>query len=209
MGGRVDPKDTWWEKNTADNMRDVDGTDELLAALADAGERLVIVDFYARWCGACRALYPKLCKIAAANPEVVFLKVEFDDNREMCRSMGVKVLPYFHLYRGAEGKVASFSASISKVGRLREAIEEHAPGSTGGSSRDASKDESRDRGAHFALRRPRRRLIRVCTHRARGRRSSDGDEGETTRVPGNPSGRGRERRIFFFFRAAPFASCCV
>lgn len=144
MGGRVDPKDTWWEKNTADNMRDVDGTDELLAALADAGERLVIVDFYARWCGACRALYPKLCKIAAANPEVVFLKVEFDDNREMCRSMGVKVLPYFHLYRGAEGKVASFSASISKVGRLREAIEEHAPGSMGGSSRDASRDESRD-----------------------------------------------------------------
>ena len=34
MGGRVDPKDTWWEKNTADNMRDVDGTDELLAEAA-------------------------------------------------------------------------------------------------------------------------------------------------------------------------------
>ncbi len=27
---------------------------------ADAGDRLVIVDIYAKWCNACRALYPKV-----------------------------------------------------------------------------------------------------------------------------------------------------
>lgn len=31
----------------------------------------------------------------------------------------LQVLPYFHFYRGAEGRVASFSASVSKVGMLR------------------------------------------------------------------------------------------
>ena len=48
-----------------------------------------VVDFYARWCGACRALYPKMCKMAAAeeNQNVLFLKVEFDDNKDMCRNM--------------------------------------------------------------------------------------------------------------------------
>jgi thioredoxin-like negative regulator of GroEL len=99
--------------------------DQFLRELQSAGESLVVVDFYARWCGACRALYPKLCKLAVLNPEVVFLKVEFDDNKDLCRSMGVKVLPFFHMYKGKAGKVAGFSASVTKVNRLRDALEEH------------------------------------------------------------------------------------
>ena len=108
MGGKVDPKDTWWLKSTSsnDNMIDVNGTEEFLQALKEAGDRLVIVDFYARWCGACRGLFPKLCKIASQeeNKDILFVKVEFDDNKEMCRSMGVKILPFFHFYKGKEGK---------------------------------------------------------------------------------------------------------
>ena len=40
----------------------------------------------------------------------------------MCKSLGVKMLPYFHLYRGQRGKLSQFTASISKVQRLRDAI---------------------------------------------------------------------------------------
>ena len=123
--GRVDPSDKWWTKHEAANMRECGGMDDFLACVAEAGDRLVVVDFYARWCGACRALAPKLAKIAEANPDVIVLKVEFDDNKDMCRSMGVKVLPFFQLYRGAEGKVASFSASLSKSHKLADAVAEH------------------------------------------------------------------------------------
>jgi thiol-disulfide isomerase/thioredoxin len=126
MGGRVDPSDQWWTKDSAPNIKDCTSMDAFLEELRLAGDKLVVVDFYARWCGACRALHPKLCKIAVQNPDVIFLKIEFDDNKEMCRSMGVKVLPYFHMYKGKDGKVASFSASLSKVNRLREALAEHA-----------------------------------------------------------------------------------
>ena len=88
-------------------------------------DKLVIVDVYARWCGACRALYPKLCKIAAEYPDAVFVKINFDENKDLCKSLGVKVLPYFKFYRGTEGCVAQFSCSIAKIKLMRAALEEH------------------------------------------------------------------------------------
>lgn len=99
----------------------------LFDAQNDHSDKLIVVDVYAQWCGACRALYPKLCKIAATYPDVVFVKLNFDDNKDLCRSLGVKVLPYFKLYRGTEGCVAQFSASIAKIKLLRAALEEHSP----------------------------------------------------------------------------------
>lgn len=106
-------------------MKDVHSTDEFCQALSGAGEKLVIVEFYASWCGSCRALFPKLCKIAEANKDILFFKVNFDENKAMCKSLNIKVLPYFHFYRGAAGRLDDFSASISKLPRLREAIEKH------------------------------------------------------------------------------------
>ena len=67
---------------------------------------------------------PKLCK----SPPPIrrgLRQAQFDDNKDLCRSLGVKVLPYFKLYRGTEGCVAQFSASIAKIKLLRAALEEH------------------------------------------------------------------------------------
>lgn len=58
---------------------------------AIARDRLVVLDFYANWCGACKALYPKLCKLSDENPEMVLLKVNFDQNKQLCKALGVKV----------------------------------------------------------------------------------------------------------------------
>lgn len=49
----------WWEKN-APNMIDIHSTQEFLSALSQAGDRLVIVEFYGTWCASCRALFPKV-----------------------------------------------------------------------------------------------------------------------------------------------------
>ncbi|KAL5572491.1 hypothetical protein UlMin_022088 [Ulmus minor] len=114
----------WWEKN-APNMIDIHSTQEFLSALSEAGDRLVIVEFYGTWCASCRALFPKLCRTAEDHPEILFLKVNFDENKPMCKSMNVKVLPYFHFYRGADGQLESFSCSLAKFQRIKEAIETH------------------------------------------------------------------------------------
>ena len=41
-------------------MIDIHSTEEFLNALSQAGDRLVIVEFYGTWCGSCRALFPKV-----------------------------------------------------------------------------------------------------------------------------------------------------
>ena len=117
----------WWEKGLdLPNVVAVEGTEGLLEAMALAGDRLVMVAFYATWCGACRMVHPKLLQLAGERPEdLVLLKVNFDRDRAMCKSLGVKVLPFFHFYRGADGKLAEFTASLKRVQRIRDALVEH------------------------------------------------------------------------------------
>ncbi|PWZ16375.1 Thioredoxin-like 2, chloroplastic [Zea mays] len=115
----------WWEKNAGPNMIDIHSTVEFLDALRDAGDRLVIVEFYGTWCGSCRALFPRLCRTALETPDVLFLKVNFDENKPMCKRLNVKVLPFFHFYRGADGLLEAFSCSLAKFQKLKDAIAMH------------------------------------------------------------------------------------
>ena len=127
---RVETKERWWEKESEDggspNVKNVYNMENFLYQLGEHRDKLVVVDFFATWCGSCRALYPKLLQLARENEEnIVILKVNFDEHKKMSKQLGVRVLPYFILYRGSMGKVAEFSASLSKLKRLRSAIAEH------------------------------------------------------------------------------------
>lgn len=117
----------WWTKDMPVNLTHVESVQQLVDELAEGAkaDQLVVVDFFAPWCGACRSLFPKLKKLCAEHPDVRFLAINFDENKGLARGLGVKVLPFFHMYRGAEGRVGAFSASVSKVSKLREAIEDY------------------------------------------------------------------------------------
>ncbi|XP_073276903.1 thioredoxin-like 2, chloroplastic [Primulina huaijiensis] len=115
----------WWERNAGPNMIDIHSTQEFLNALSQAGDKLVIVEFYGTWCASCRALFPKLCRTAEEHPDILFLKVNFDENKPMCKSLNVKVLPNFHFYRGADGQLEAFSCSLAKFQKIKDAIALH------------------------------------------------------------------------------------
>ncbi|XP_042435993.1 thioredoxin-like 1-1, chloroplastic isoform X2 [Zingiber officinale] len=115
----------WWQKKTAPNMEEVESIDQLEHMLLNAEDKLVVVEFLSPQCGGCKALHPKICQQAELNSSAMFLKVNFDQHRGMCRSLGVPVLPFFQFYRGAEGRVCSFSCTNANIQKFKDAVKKH------------------------------------------------------------------------------------
>ena len=61
---------------------------------AVSGDKLVVVDFFATWCGPCRMLGPVIEKIAEKyEGEVVVGKLDVDQEKEITRRYGVMTVP--------------------------------------------------------------------------------------------------------------------
>jgi len=69
--------------------------DELKQELTDAGDKLVVIDFFAEWCGPCKVIAPIIGEMATANPNVVFLKVDVDENEDSAAEYGISAMPTF------------------------------------------------------------------------------------------------------------------
>jgi len=67
--------------------------DSVLDQAADDG-RLVLVDFYADWCGPCKVLGPMLEKMEPDyEGKVDFIKVDTDRNQALSQAFGIRSLP--------------------------------------------------------------------------------------------------------------------
>ncbi|XP_042513902.1 thioredoxin-like 1-1, chloroplastic [Macadamia integrifolia] len=115
----------WWEKTPKPNMVEIKSAPELVDALSNAGDRLVILDFYSPGCGGCKALHPKVCQLAELNPNALFLKVNYEELKTMCYSLNIHVLPFFRFYRGAEGRLCSFSCTNATIKKFKDALAKH------------------------------------------------------------------------------------
>ncbi|GAB4860773.1 hypothetical protein Ancab_035936 [Ancistrocladus abbreviatus] len=112
----------WWEKTLKPNMVEIHSANELVGFLKNAGDRLVIVDFYSPGCGGCRALHPKICQLAESSPDAIFLKINYEELKPICHALHIHVLPFFRFYRGAEGRLCSFSCTISTIKKFKDAL---------------------------------------------------------------------------------------
>lgn len=57
---RIGTPQKWWEKGLKENMREISSAQELVDSLTNAGDKLVVVDFFSPGCGGCKALHPKV-----------------------------------------------------------------------------------------------------------------------------------------------------
>jgi thioredoxin len=69
-----------------------------------AGDKLVLVDFYAEWCQPCKKMKPYLEEIAAEmSSTVTVVRIDADANRQLCKDLAIAGLPVLQLYR--QGKM--------------------------------------------------------------------------------------------------------
>ncbi|KAL4325788.1 hypothetical protein GQ457_11G006550 [Hibiscus cannabinus] len=125
--GLINRGQKWWEKGVQPNMKEVSSAQDLVDSLLNAGDKLVVVDFFSPGCGGCKALHPKICQFAEMNPDVQFLQVNHEEHKSMCYSLNVHVLPFFRFYRGAQGRVCSFSCTNATIKKFKDALAKHTP----------------------------------------------------------------------------------
>ena len=67
------------------------------------GNNLVLVDFWATWCGPCRAMHPVLETLKTEMGERVrIIKVDVDKNPDLVKELELKSVPTFMLYKNQQ-----------------------------------------------------------------------------------------------------------
>jgi len=67
---------------------------------------IVLIDWWAPWCGPCRAFAPVYERVAEANPDVTFAKVNTDEEQELAGAFNIRSIPTLMIFRD---KVLLFS----------------------------------------------------------------------------------------------------
>lgn len=105
-------------------VKQIRDKEELQDVMKAAGDNLVVVDFFATWCGPCKIIKPKVDELAAElkQDKVLIVKVDVDEVEELTTEYGISSMPTFILLKKAE-KVDEMTGT--NLDKLRQIIEAH------------------------------------------------------------------------------------
>ena len=79
-------------------MATINVTSETIEDLIESND-IVILDFWAEWCGPCKMFGPIFEETASENPDVTFAKVNTEAEQQLAGSLGIMSIPTLMIFR--------------------------------------------------------------------------------------------------------------
>jgi len=98
---------------TLDNFKELVGTQD----------KVIIVDFYAEWCGPCRGLSVAIDAVAEKYGEIMVIKVDVDKNGELGRSAPYNVKGIPQMFFIKNGEVMEKTVGLQSIERISSLID--------------------------------------------------------------------------------------
>mmetsp|Transcript_883 Transcript_883/g.859 ORF Transcript_883/g.859 Transcript_883/m.859 type:complete len:108 (+) Transcript_883:49-372(+) len=103
---------------TVAHINTIDGLEK---AFGESGDKLVVVDYFANWCGPCVSMGPKVEAMSSEfDGKAAFIKVDVDAAEDAAEKAEIQVLPTFVFYKG--GKEVTRMSGASEA-RLRDLVQ--------------------------------------------------------------------------------------
>ncbi|XP_018565411.1 thioredoxin-2 [Anoplophora glabripennis] len=95
---------------------------DLDSKLTDAGAQLVVIDFFATWCGPCKMISPKLEELSKEYTNILILKVDVDECEDIAMEYNISSMPTFVFIKN-KAVVTTFSGA--NYDKLKQTIESY------------------------------------------------------------------------------------
>jgi len=85
-------------------------------------EGIIVVDFYADWCGPCKVMAPVLEELAEKKPEISVRKIDVDNNPTSAAKYGIRGIPTLLFFK--DGKIENTKVGGQSLEDLISTIED-------------------------------------------------------------------------------------
>jgi len=107
---------------TAATIQYVEDDLEIRSLIQSNPNKLIVIDWFATWCGPCRAIAPLYEQLSAEMKDVVFISADIEELPDASAQAGVQSVPCFHFIKNNELVAVLTGADENK---LRKLVEQH------------------------------------------------------------------------------------